>query len=143
MAESPTTGTGNTPSGNPGAGTRETTSAPNINPSTPAAGTGTVPAPAPATSVGGVDASNTALSDADFKKDGGLRKDAIRRIEENVSPKGGERSYNEVTGETTVTTTVGGQVVTFTEEGDTRGPRQKETAMDSLARAADDAGENE
>lgn len=117
------TGTGNTPSGNPGAGTHETTSAPLpagagvSEPTTGSSGVTTGPAGG-APAVGGAD---TTLTDADFKQDGNLRKDAARRIAENVPARGAERSFNEVTGETTVTTVVDGRAVTFTEDGDTRG----------------------
>lgn len=136
---------GNTPTGNPGAGTRETSSAPTTTPA-PTAGTAGVPTAAntpSGTAVGGAIRISGELTDADFRKDGNLRADAVRRIEENASPRGAERSFNEVTGETTVTTTVGGKTVTFTEDGDTRSKgRPQETAMDSLARASEDAEES-
>jgi hypothetical protein len=110
----PGAATGNTPTGNPGAGTHETTSAPTIAPA------GTAPDAGPA---GGAPAAPTAdvvLDDAAFRQDGNLRKDVSRKISENTSARGAERSYNEVTDETTVTTTVDGRTVTFTEDGDTR-----------------------
>jgi hypothetical protein len=139
--------TGNTPTGNPGAGRAETTSAPDpvAVPAAGTAGLSTSNTPSATTTGGGVEdqVGNVELTDADFRKDGNLRKDAVRRIEENAPPRGGERSYNEVTGETTVTTTVGGQTVTFVEEGDTRGRSKRgETGMDSLARASEDAEES-
>lgn len=56
----------------------------------------------------------------DLKKDGTLKKSAIREIEESTPARGAERSYNEVTKETTVTTNRGGATVTFREDGDTR-----------------------
>lgn len=136
---------GNTPTGNPGAGTVETTSAPTTSPA-PTAGTSGIPTAAGGPSgraVGGAPQVDAPLTEADFRKDGNIRADAARRIEENVSPRGAERSYNEVTGETTVTTTVGGQTVSFVETGDTRSKgRPQETAMDSLARASEDAEES-
>lgn len=107
--------TGNTPSGNPGAGTHETTSAPDTAGTAPTGAGSTGPAGgAPATSA------DLSLSDSDFKQDGNLRADAARRISEAVGPRGASRSYNEVTDETEVTTTVDGRTVTFTESGDTR-----------------------
>lgn len=113
------TGTGNTPSGNPGAGTHETSSAPDAV-STPAgastAGTGTDSGGAP--TVAGT--AGITLSDSDFKQDGTLRADSARRISEAAGPRGAARSYNEVTDETAVTTSVDGRTVTFTESGDTR-----------------------
>ena len=122
MATTPTgsgavsTGTaqGNTPSGNPGAGTHETTSAP-----TPTAGSGDSGSPAGGAPATGGTAGLT-LDDSDFKQDGNLRADAARRISEAAGPRGAARSYNEVTDETVVTTTVDGRTVTFTESGDTR-----------------------
>lgn len=117
------TGTGNTPSGNPGAGTHETTSAPApVGTGTAGVNTGNTVNTGPA---GGAPAAGTVtdapLDDSDFRKDGTLRKDAARRIAENVPARGAQRSFNEVTGETTVTTVVDGRTVTFTEDGDTRG----------------------
>lgn len=130
------TGTGNTPSGNAGAGTTETTSAPDPVVSGGTATTG----PVTGDGVQGTQGVNVELTDADFKKDGDLRKDAIRRIKDNAPARSGERSFNEVTGETTVTTVVGGQTVTFTEDGDTRGePRAR--ATDSAIEAMDNADE--
>jgi hypothetical protein len=102
--------TGNTPSGNVGAGTVETSSAPDAA-GTPAGG---APATGPVT---------TTITDADFKKDGDLRADAVRRIEDNAPARGAERSFNEVTGKTTVTTVVDGRAVTFEQDGDTRGEK--------------------
>lgn len=114
--------TGNTPSGNPGAGTRETTSAPDTAPRSAS----TAPVPAGDGSLGAAPdgpVGDAVLSDADFKQDGTLRKDAVKRIEEGAPPRGGQRSFNEVTNETTVTTTLGGQTVTYVEDGDTRGDK--------------------
>jgi hypothetical protein len=68
--------------------------------------------------------SDTELSPEDFKKDGTLRKNVVTEIEENVSPRGAERSFNEVTGKTIVTTNAGGATVTFEQDGDTRSPRR-------------------
>lgn len=112
------TATGNTPSGNPGAGTRETTSAPDAvsTPATPTAGTADTAGGAPATA----GTAGITLDDSDFKQDGNLRADSARRISEAAGPRGAARSYNEVTDETEVTTTVDGRTVTFTESGDTR-----------------------
>lgn len=141
MADTTPTGTGNTPSGNPGAGRVETSSAPApVAPPT----VGTSGVPTDTTLGGGVSNQmpDVELTESDFRKDGTLRKDAVRRIEENAPPRGGERSFNEVTNETTVTTTVGGQTVTFVEEGDTRGKSRRETGMDSLARASENAEES-
>lgn len=108
------TGTGNTPSGNPGAGTVETTSAP------AGVGVGTTPnGPAGGAPAAG-SVNDVLLTDADFRKDGNIRKDTARRIAENVPARAAERSFNEVTGETTVTTVVDGRTVTFTEDGDSR-----------------------
>ena len=115
---------------NRGDGTRETTSAPDSS-GNPAGG-----APADSvTSIGG-------LKPEDFKKDGTLRADTVRRIEESTSARTGERSYNEVTGETTVTTVVDGKTVTFTQSGDTRG-EPRERATDSAARAQERSEESE
>src|SRR5574338_442152 len=118
--------TGNTPTGNPGAGTRETTSAPD-----PVATPGTAPTPTtgnvgpntgnPAPGSMGPVTPEVTLDESAFRKDGNIRADVARKINENVSPRGAQRSYNEVTDETTVTTVVNGQTVTFTESGDTRG----------------------
>ena len=136
-------GQGNRPT-NVGGGTVETTSAPSPTPTASAgvrttratreAGEGSLGAPPAPTDV--------TLSPEDFKRDGTLRKDAVRRLQENVPPRGAERSFNEVTNETTVTTTVNGATVTFVEEGDTRAPA-RETAMDSLARAQERAESKE
>ncbi len=111
-------GQGNGPT-NVGGGTRETTSAP----TTGTSGATTAPVSTGDGSLGAAPdgpVDNTVLGTDDFKRDGTLRKDAVRRIEESAPPRGGERSFNEVTNETTVTTTVGGQTVTFVEDGDTR-----------------------
>lgn len=59
------------------------------------------------------------FSEDDYKKDGGLKKAAVRRLEDEAPARGSARSFNEVTGETTVTTTLGGQTVTYVEDGDT------------------------
>lgn len=131
---------GNTPSGNPGAGTVETSSSPTT--ATPARATiGTVNDGAMGAAV---DAPITdGLTDADFKQDGNLRKASVDKINEaSTGRRGGERSFNEVTGETTVTTTFGGQTVTFVEDGDTREPREP-SATDSAIRAMDNANEAE
>ena len=58
------------------------------------------------------------FSEEDYRKDGSLKVAAVRRMEESVSPRGSSRSYNEVTGETTVTTVLGGSTVTFVQDGD-------------------------
>lgn len=103
---------------------------------------GTAPAgtPAPEGSLGAaVSGAPGPLDESDFKKDGTLRKDAIRRIEEGAPSRGTERSYNEVTGSTTVTTTVDGQTVTFEEEGDTTSDEPREEASGGLGRAMDNA----
>lgn len=117
MVETNVPATGNTPTGNPGAGTRETTSAPNPVGTTGSTTDATGPAGGAPSDVG---TSGVQLTDADFKKDGDLRADAVRRIEENTPARGAERSFNEITDETTVTTVVDGRTVTFTESGDTR-----------------------
>lgn len=132
---------GNTPTGNPGAGRTETTSAPTP---TPTAGTADVPTPAntlTGDAVGGAPVISAELTPDDFRKDGNLRADTVRRIKEGAPARGAERSFNEVTGQTTVTTTVGGVAVTFTEEGDTRGEGKRAAGMDSLARASENAEE--
>ena len=109
----------------------------------PSGVTGAGAANTPATtSVGAAAPVGEELTEADFKKDGGLRKDTIRRIEDEAPARGGSRSFNEITNETTVVTSVGGKTVTFVEEGDTRSKgHPRETGMDSLARAFDDANE--
>lgn len=91
----------------------------------------------------GVDtAANLELTDADFRKDGNIRAAKAREINENVSGKATERSFNELTNETTVTTTVGGQVVTFVEDGDTRSDEQR-SATDGIIEAFDRAVEKD
>ncbi len=100
----------------------ETTSAPTTAPRSAT----TAPVPAGDRSLGAATdgpVDDTVLDESDFKRDGTLRKDAVKRIEEGAPVKSGERSYNEVTGETTVTTVVGGRTVTFVEDGDTRGDK--------------------
>lgn len=63
---------------------------------------------------------NSPFNEEDFRKDGNLKVSAVRRMEESVSPRGSSRSYNEVSGETTVTTVLDGQTVTFVQDGDKR-----------------------
>lgn len=71
------------------------------------------------------------LKDLEFKKDGTLTKATIRQIEESGEARNGTRSFNEVTGETMVVVPVGGVIVTYIEEGDTREKVEQVRSVDN------------
>jgi len=136
---------GNTPSGRAGAGQTVSSTAPASTPApaSPArvvgATSGTAGIPTGGTSPVVDTSGSMEIGEGDFKKDGSLRAAKVKEIQERASGKSAERSFNEVTGKTTVTTTVGGHAVTFEEEGDTRGSERRSNANDGLARAFDRA----
>lgn len=135
--------TGNTPTGNVGAGRAETTSAPDpVTPATPSVSAPTVTSGVadPAGAAGLV--THGALAPEDFRKDGTLRKDAQRDLMGRLNPKAAEFSFSEETGKSTVTANVEGQTVTFDVDGDVREEfSNRESSTDSAIRAFDNARE--
>lgn len=66
----------------------------------------------------------------EYKQDGTLTKASIKMIEESGAARGGTRSFNEVTGETVVVTSWNGEVITYTEDGDTRDKSDEVESLD-------------
>lgn len=79
------------------------------------------------------------FNELEFKQDGTLTKASIRKIEEAGEGRNGTRSFNEVTGETTVVASVGGTMITYVEDGDTRDKGEEVETLDESAIRAFDA----